>query len=218
MNCRMCRSSDLAEFLDLGYTPPADRFLRRGQLREPEVHYPLVVLMCNECGLAQLSFVVPPDVLYQQDYPYESSTTETGRKHWAEFARTITERLGLGGEDLVLDIGSNVGVLLEEFRNNGTQILGLDPAGNIAEMARSRGTETINDFFSVDVAGDILRDKGAASVITATNVFAHVDDLDCFMQGIDALLSETGVFVFEAPYLLNLFKSLEYDTIYHEHL
>ncbi len=218
MICRMCKSNNLTQFLDLGFMPPADQFLRKEQLREPEVHYPLEVMICNVCGLAQLSYVVSPEILYRHDYPYESSTTQTGHRHWGEFARTTTERLRLSSDDLVVDIGSNVGVLLEAFRANGTRILGVDPASNIVRIAEKRGIETLNEFYSIDVARQILSEKGHATVITATNVFAHVDNLDAFMQAVDLLLNERGVFIFEAPYFVNLLKNLEYDTIYLEHL
>lgn len=218
MLCRMCKSNKLTRFLDLGFCPPSDQFRRKEQMHEPVLFYPLEVMMCMDCGLAQLSHVVSPEVLYRYDYPYESSVTRTGHLHWAEFAKTTTERLSLGSEDLVVDIGSNVGVLLEAFRSNGTQILGVDPASNIALIAQKRGVETLNEFFGIDVAQEIVKNKGQATVITATNVFAHVDDLDAFMQAIDTLLNDRGVFIFEAPYFVNLVKNLEYDTIYHEHL
>jgi SAM-dependent methyltransferase len=214
----MCKSNNLTQFLDLGFMPPADQFLRKEQLREPEVYYPLEVMICNVCGLAQLSYVVSPEILYRHDYPYESSTTQTGHRHWGEFAQTTTERLRLGSDDLVVDVGSNVGVLLEAFKANGTRILGVDPASNIVRIAERRGIETLNEFFSIDVARQILKEKGPATVITATNVFAHVDNLDAFVKAIDLLLNERGVFIFEAPYFVNLLKNLEYDTIYHEHL
>jgi SAM-dependent methyltransferase len=218
MSCRLCNDPRLIKFLDLGFTPPADRFLRREQLHEPETYYPLEVMLCNACGNVQLSTVVSPEVLFRQDYPYESSTTLSGRRHWAEFAQTVTERLELGAEDLVVDIGSNVGVLLAAFRDCGTGILGVDPASNIVRLAEKNGIETVNEFFNLDTAQRIRMEKGQATVITATNVLAHVDDLRGFMEGVDCLLNEKGVFIFEAPYLVNLLKSLEYDTIYHEHL
>jgi len=218
MNCRTCGSSQLYEFLDLGFTPPADRFLREDQLLEPEVHYPLAVLMCEQCGLAQLNHVVSPELLYQQDYPYEASITRTGREHWAEFAQSTKEQFNLGADDLVIDVGSNVGVLLEAFKNAGTRVLGVEPAGNIAAIARKHGIETLNDFFGSDVARRIVEEKGRASVITATNVFAHVDDLTSFMKAVDLLLTPNGVLIIEAPYFTNLLDQLEYDTIYHEHL
>jgi hypothetical protein len=218
MFCRTCKSENLTRFLDLGFTPPADQFLRKEQLHDPEIHYPLGVMICNDCGLAQLNHIVSPEVLYRHDYPYEASVTRTGKLHWAEFAETVVGRLGLGADDLVVDVGSNVGVLLEAFRENGTRILGVDPASNIVRIAEKRGVETLNEFFSIDVARDIVETKGHASVVTGTNVFAHVDDLDSFMHAVDLMLNERGVLVVEAPYFVNLVKHLEYDTIYHEHL
>lgn len=218
MICRMCNGTDLVQFLDLGFTPPADQFLRKEQLREPEVYYPLQVVVCSGCGLVQLSQVVSPEILYRHDYPYESSITRTGRNHWSEFANTTVERLGLSSTDLVVDIGSNVGTLLEAFRAAGTRILGVDPASNIVRIAEKRGVETINEFFSEDVARLIASEHGNAATITGTNVYAHVDDLAAFMRAIDILLTPEGVFIFEAPYLVNLINQLEYDTIYHEHL
>lgn len=218
MNCRMCSSTQLYKFLDLGFTPPADQFRRKDQLREADVHYPLQVVMCEDCGLAQLSYVVSPEVLYRNDYPYESSTTRTGQMHWSEFAGNVVKRLGLGADDLVVDIGSNVGVLLGAFKKNGVRVQGLDPAANIVMIAQKNGIDTMCEFFSEDAARQIVESKGKASVATATNVFAHVDDLDAFMRGISLLLNERGVFIFEAPYFVNLLKHNEYDTIYHEHL
>lgn len=218
MICRMCKDTKLVKFLDLGFTPPADRFLRKDQMREPETYYPLEVMLCMNCGLAQLSYVVSPEILYRHDYPYESSLTATGRQHWSEFACTVTERLELGSDDLVVDIGSNVGTLLESFRSNGTKVLGVEPASNIVRIADKKGIETLNEFFSPEVAEFVFRQKGRVSVITATNVFAHVDDLDSVMEGVKILTDASGVFVVEAPYFCNLVKDLEYDTIYHEHL
>lgn len=218
MICRMCKDTRLSKFLDLGFSPPADRFLRRDQLKEPETYYPLEVMLCMNCGLAQLSYVVSPEILYRHDYPYESSLTATGRQHWSEFARTVTKRLQLGSDDLVVDIGSNVGTLLESFRSNGTRILGVEPASNIVRIADKKGIETLNEFFSPEVAKLVFEQKGRASVITATNVFAHMDDLDAVMEGVAILTDGSGVFVVEAPYFCNLVKELEYDTIYHEHL
>ncbi|MDX6559871.1 MAG: hypothetical protein QOF72_2920 [Blastocatellia bacterium] len=214
----MCHGTRLTQFLDLGFTPPADQFLRKDQLNEPEVYYPLQVAMCSDCGLVQLVHVVSPEILYRHDYPYEASITQTGQRHWQEFARTIVGRFGLSSDDLVVDIGSNVGVLLDAFRSAGTRILGVDPASNIVRIAEKRGVETINEFFSPDVARNIVAEKGPAAVITGTNVFAHVDDLDAFMTAIQILLGPEGIFIFEAPYLVNLIGHLEYDTIYHEHL
>jgi SAM-dependent methyltransferase len=204
--------------LDLGFTPPADQFRRKDQLREPDVYYPLDVYVCDDCGLVQLGYVVSPEVLYRQDYPYESSTTQTGHRHWSHFAKSVVDRFKLSQDDLAVDIGSNVGVLLGELKKNGVRVQGVDPAANIVMIAHERGIDTICDFFNLETAEQIIREKGHASVITATNVFAHVNDLDSFMKEVRLLLNEKGVFIFEAPYFVNLLKANEYDTIYHEHL
>ncbi len=218
LTCRMCQSKDLYKFLDLGFTPPADQFRRKDQLKEEEIYYPLEVYVCEFCGLVQLGHVVSPEILYRNDYPYESSTTKTGHEHWSNFAETVIKRFNLTESDLVVDIGSNVGVLLGAFKDNGIRIQGIDPASNIVMIAYERGIETICDFFNFESVEKILSSKGNASVITGTNVFAHVDDLYTFMKNIKLLLNEKGVFIFEAPYFVNLFKHIEYDTIYHEHL
>ncbi len=216
--CRMCKRSNLVKYLDLGLTPPADKFLTEETINEPEIHYPLDVLVCTDCGQSQLGYIVPPEILYADDYIYEMSITKMGQEHWAEFARTVSTKLELNPNDLVIDIGSNVGVLLEEFRKNKARILGVDPASTIAKIANDKGVETICNIFSIDLAHKILEKYGYASVITGTNVFAHINDLDELMKGVNILLKEGGVFIFESPYLVNLINNLEYDTIYHEHL
>ncbi|OGN79786.1 MAG: methyltransferase [Chloroflexi bacterium GWC2_49_37] len=216
--CRTCHSENLYKFLDLGFTPPADQFRRKDQMREPEIHYPLEVYMCEDCGLAQLTHVVSPEVLYRNDYPYESSTTKTGKAHWESFAKDVVGKFKLGEKDLVVDIGSNVGVLLEDFHKNGVSVQGVDPAANIVLLAQKRGIDTICDFFNSESVDKILAAKGQASVITGTNVFAHIDDLHTLMTDVKRLLKKKGVFIFEAPYFINLVKKIEYDTIYHEHL
>tara|TARA_B100001093_G_scaffold518090_1_gene601773 strand:- start:745 stop:1977 length:1233 start_codon:yes stop_codon:yes gene_type:complete len=216
--CRTCGSSNLKNFLNLGFTPPADQFLRESQLLEPETHYPLETAICEDCGLAQLNYVVPAEILYRRDYPYESSITKSGYEHWSEFAESVCNKYRLGAKDLVIDIGSNVGVLLSAFKEQGTRILGIDPASNIVRIAEKRGIETWDEFFSESISHKIIKEKGFASIITGTNVFAHVDDLRSFMRGVDSILNDQGVFIFEAPYFGNLIEFMEYDTIYHEHL
>ena len=218
MRCRICHSEELIKFLDLGFTPPADDFLSVDRLNEPETWYPLDVYICNVCSLVQLGHVVPPDILFQKDYPYESSTTSTGVQHFHSFAETVFLRFGLQLNDLVIDIGSNVGVLLEGFKKMGADVLGVDPAPNICDIAISRGINTINNFFDYDLAVDILKSNKKAKIITGTNVVAHIDDIHSLVRAIDLLLDEKGVFIFEAPYLVDLIDNLEYDTIYHEHL
>jgi len=218
MTCRLCESENLTMFLDLGFTPPADRFVKTAQLDDPETYYPLKVVRCDHCMFIQLSHVVPPEILYQEDYPYEASTTKTGRKHFAAFAQDAIESFGLVKNDLAVDIGSNVGVLLKGFKDRGCRVLGVDPAENIAAIAEKNGIPTLPVFFTTEIARNIVSEHGKAKVITASNVFAHIDDLRSMMKGIDALLDKEGIFIIEAPYLVHLLNNLEYDTIYHEHL
>jgi predicted RNA methylase len=205
-------------FLDLGFTPPADAFLSPDRLNRPETWYPLKVLICNNCSLVQLNYVVSPRILFQKDYPYESSITKTGREHFHSLAKTAYSKFSLSSGDLVIDIGSNVGVLLQGFKNQGANVLGIDPAPNICEIARRNGIETINDFFNEKVASEIVKTRGKAKIITGTNVVAHIDDLHSLARAVDILLDKEGVFIIEAPYLVDLIEKLEYDTIYHEHL
>lgn len=217
--CRLCGSSKLIEYLDLGFTPPADQFRTKDELNLPEIWYPLKVQLCQQCGLSQLSHVVNPQILYQHDYPYESSTTKTGQRHWQEFAEMVIKRVNLPKKSLIVDIGSNVGTLLSFFRDYGMNVLGVDPAPNIVKIANSKfKIRTICDFFNLRVAKEIKQKYNGADVITGTNVFAHIDDLHHLMLAVKKLLKDDGVFIFESPHIKNLIKNLEYDTIYHEHL
>lgn len=217
-NCRMCESSNLYEFLDLGFLPPADKILTEKHLDEPEIHFPLRVAQCQECGLTQLTYVVDPEILYGETYSYESSITETGKKHFFEMADSIFDKFNLRANDLIIDIGSNVGVLLEGFKRNGLRVLGIDPAPRIVEIANNKGIETINGFINPTLVEQIVNKKGKAKIITATNVFAHIDDKNRLMQSLKILLDEDGIFVIEVPYLVDLIDNFEYDTIYLDHI
>lgn len=215
--CRICGSPNLSSpILDLGYTPLADSFLHT--LDEPETTYPLVVVRCPVCQLVQLTHTVDRSLLYNSDYPYVSSTTATGRRHYDAMGRDIVERFGFDAGSLAVDIGSNVGVLLQAFQSAGLKPLGIEPVARIAAIANQNGLETINEFFSGRLVGSIVKLCGQASLVTGTNVIAHIDHLGELAVGIRHLLAPDGVFVFEAPYLPDLVGSLAYDTIYHEHL
>lgn len=218
MRCRICHSKSLTKFLDLEFTPPADDFLSSERLGAPEVYYPLEVFICNNCSLVQIGYVVPPEILFQKDYPYEASITETGVNHFHSFAKEASSRFDLSSDNLVVDIGSNVGVLLQGFKNQGAEVLGIEPARNIGEIAIKNGIETIYDFFSEDLARKIIKERKKAKIVTGTNVVAHIDNHQSLVRGLDILLDKEGIFIFEAPYLVDLIENLEYDTIYHEHL
>jgi len=216
-NCRMCGSNELYEFLDLGFLPPADGILSKEALEHPEINFPLKVAQCRGCGLTQLTYAVDPKLLYDEKYSYESSVTETGKKHFYDMAESICNRFGLK-EELIVDIGSNVGVLLEGFKKKGCKVLGIDAAPKIVKIANERGIETWNNLINKDVAKRIVKEKGQASVVCGTNVFAHIDDKKGLMASVDCLLNEEGIFVIEFPYLVDLIDNLEYDTIYLDHL
>ena len=217
--CRLCKSKKLFQFLDLGFQPPSDQFKRKVELNNPTIYYPLKVYNCISCGFKQLNYVVEPKILYQQNYPYESSLTKTGKKHWFEFAESIVKEYKLKNKDLVVDIGSNTGVLLSAFKKYNIKIAGIDPAFDICKIANKRGISTMNSFFNESIVSKILKKHDKAKVITGTNVFAHINNLDIFIKNVKKLIHKTkGVFIIEVPHFLHLIKSLEYDTIYHEHL
>jgi|TARA_B100001105_G_C22375834_1_gene437168 SAM-dependent methyltransferase len=217
-NCRICKGNSLTDYLNLGLMPAADAFIKEEYKYLNDPVYPLEVCLCNDCGISQLNFTVDPKILYQNDYPYESSITKTGRVHWDQFAESVVQRAQLSSDDLVIDIGSNVGVLLGAFQKRGCKVLGIEPSKHIAACANQNGVETINDFISLDLAKKIVSNKGQAPLINITNVFAHINNLEGLMKAVDLLLTKNGMFVIEAPHFLNLIEGLEYDTIYHEHL
>ncbi len=217
--CDLCGSTELALVLDLGFHPIADTFLKKEDLEAPQTRYPLQVLMCRACGHAMNSYVVPATERYQaHEYSYDSGNSKVSITHFGEMAKEISDAVGVGVDDLVVDVGGNVGTLLSAFReHSGAQILNVEPSGNIAALAVKNGVETIQDFFN-SAAADEIQKRGGAKVITATNAFNHIDGLDEFMGNITRSLTSDGAFVFEAPYLLHLVQKLAFDTIYLEHV
>ena len=218
INCRMCKSDNIQKFLDLGFSALSDNFLTKEQLDQCENFFPLSVNLCLDCGLCQLGYVVPGELMFNKDYPYDSSTTKTGREHFTKMGIEICDRFNLKQNSLVIDVGSNSGVLLSAFKSKGMKVLGIEPSSKLANIAIEKGVDSIIEFFSNKLVKKILDNYGKVSVITGTNVFAHIDDLDDFMLTSNSLLTEDGIIVIEAPYLLNLIENMEYDTIYHEHL
>lgn len=214
-NCRICKSPDLVQFLDFGMHPLANSFLRKEDLHKPEARYPLGVCFCKNCNLVQLSDVVSADVLFR-DYIYFSSGMPSS-KHFNEYAYEVSSMLS-NPDDLVVEIGSNDGHLLSVIRDLGARILGIDPAFNIARIANERGVNTLPEFFSEQIAYKVAQEYGEARVIIGNNVVAHINDHHDLIKGVDALLADDGVFIFEAPYILDMFENLAFDSIYHEHL
>jgi SAM-dependent methyltransferase len=215
-SCRICGGSELHGFLDLGSMPIPNGFLEEKDLGVPEPVHPLGVAVCETCWLAQLTHVVPAELMFS-NYLYVPSTSKTMLDHFGRMATDLIARYELGADDLVVDIGSNDGTLLTCFRQRGLRVLGVDPAANLAHLARMKGVNTLTALFSCSLVSEIAR-NGRTRLVVATNVLAHVSDLHDLCHGLDALLAEDGVFVAEFPYLLELLRKNEFDTIYHEHL
>jgi len=214
--CRLCGGSDLRMFLSLGPSPLANGFLHAEDLSE-DPEYPLDVYFCNGCHLVELLDVISPEALFRH-YLYVTGTSDTIAAHNTGYAATMVDRLQLTARDLVVEVASNDGSLLDCFRRHGVRTLGVDPAANIAAIATERGIETISRFFDSALAKVIRRQYGPAKAVVANNVLAHVDDPVDLLRGVAHLLDKRGELAFEVPYLVNLIDGLEYDTIYHEHL
>jgi SAM-dependent methyltransferase len=213
--CRICASTDLLKVLSLGEHPPVDNFISPDKL-DDEQRYPLEVYFCRSCNLVQLVDVVPPTELFHDSYAFYSSASAPLVRHFEAYATQVKERYLTPG-DLVVDIGSNDGALLQFFLPEH-RVLGIEPSSNVAEAARNNGIETIVEFFNEELAQRIVQQYGKAKVVTANNVFAHIDDIDEIVRGVKALLTDDGVFVSESHYLLDLMQHMEFDTVYHEHL
>ena len=218
LKCRMCNSGKLELFLDLGNIPRVDRFLSSKELDQTEQSFPLTVYLCEDCGLAQLGFIVPASKLFNEEYAYESSTTKNRRENHNQLAKDVCKNFKIKEKSLVVDIGSNVGVLLHCFKNLGMQVVGVDASSNIVKKANDNGIETILGFFNKEIVDKIINKYHKASIITATNLFAHIQNYESFIIDLKQLLETDGIFVFQVPHFLKLVKNVEYDTIYHEHI
>lgn len=216
-SCRVCKSNNFTKVLTFGPTPLANAFLPKDRIDREEYFYPLDVYFCNNCKFLTLGHVVSPIALFK-DYVYVSSTSQIFINHFKTFAQDVYSRFNLTQNSMVLDIGSNDGILLRPFKVLGAKVLGIEPASKIAELARKEGIETVDKFFSVELAEQIVSKYGHVKIATATNVFAHIDDLDEVIKGLDTLLDKDGVFIMEAPYLVDFLKKRYFDLVYHEHL
>ncbi|MBX4197978.1 class I SAM-dependent methyltransferase [Candidatus Parcubacteria bacterium] len=207
----------MKKYLDLGKSALANSYLIRLDSKKPEPRYPLRVFCCSNCHLAQLIDIVDRKQLFDE-YAYFSSTSPELDLHFKDFARHISQRFPDQTKRMVLDIGSNDGVLLKHFRKLGSTVLGIDPAKNVAETAQENGIPTLPLFFDHLQAEKILKKYGPAGIITSNNTLAHTDNLHNIFSGIKKLLDIHGVFVFEVHYVGNILKKKEFDNTYHEHI
>jgi SAM-dependent methyltransferase len=216
--CRSCQSSALRVVLDLGNHPISNALLTAESQVQEEARYPLQLAFCENCALLQVTETVPPEVLYQRDYPYFSSSSPALLQHAASIAQRLIRERGLGANSLVMEVACNDGYLLRNFVEQGVPCLGIDPAVGPAAHARGIGIPIINDFFSLDLAEDLAAQGQFADVMIANNVVAHVDAINDFVAGFAKLLKPAGTAVFEFAYAVDMIEKCEFDTIYHEHL
>ncbi|MDO8579657.1 MAG: class I SAM-dependent methyltransferase, partial [bacterium] len=214
--CRICGGKKLETILDLGKTPPANAFLSKKDLKKREIHFPLVLIFCNKCFLVQLGHSVNPDILFH-NYHYNTGASKPLVNHFKKMAGEISKNYLASKDDLVVEFGSNDGVLIGALKDKH-RVLGVDPAENVAKLAHDRGVETIIDYFGKRSAKQIRKKFGPARVIVANNVFAHIDDIHDVLGGVHALLHDDGHFIFECHWVGNLINHGGFDQIYHEHL
>lgn len=216
--CRLCNRKELEDVIELSPTPPGNNFLSEEQLNTPESFYPLIVRFCKNCFHVQLADVVNPIILYQDDYKYVSGTAPVFVEHFRQYAKDVLAKYSIPAGALVADIGSNDGTCLRFFKEAGYNVLGIDPAIEIAAKATAQGIPTIATFFSESLGQKLLKEYGPASLITSHNACAHIDDLPGIMRGVQHWLADDGLFIFEVGYLLDVYRNTWFDTMYHEHL
>ena len=215
--CRLCESAELTKVFTLTPTPPANAFVSKNQLSTKQQIFPLELFFCQNCTHLQLLDVVDPAELFQ-NYIYVSGTSASFVKHFSDYAKSCVDNFNLSTDDMVIDIGSNDGTLLNFFKEEQINVLGIDPARAIAKRASENGIETWPYFFNNSVANRVLKERGQAALITANNVFAHADNLMDIVKHIRSLLKPDGVFIFEVSYLGAVYEDTLFDTIYHEHV
>ena len=215
--CRACGFAALDPVLDLGSQPLANALLDPESSLASEPRFPLSVVFCPACSLVQLVASVAPERLFA-DYPYFSSGSTTMVAHARQLVERLIEQQSLDRGSRVVEIASNDGYLLQWYQQRQIPVLGIEPAANVAEVARARGVPTLGEFFGTDVARRLVARSGCVDVVHGNNVLAHVPDLRGFLDGLRLLIGETGLAVLEVPYLRPLIERAEFDTIYHEHL
>jgi SAM-dependent methyltransferase len=215
--CRLCDGKRLELALPIHPSPIADAYVPASALGRLQQLYPLDLYLCTDCGHVQNVDVVDPEILFR-DYLFTTSTSGGLVEHFRRYAAEVAVKLGCRPGSLVVEIGSNDGSLLRVFKEQGMQVLGVDPARDIARKATEAGIPTLPEFFNSSIASDIGRQYGRASLVAANNVFAHADDLADIVRGIRELLADDGVFVFEVSYLVDIVDRFLFDTVYHEHV
>ena len=215
-SCRFCATPLEHDFIDLGMSPVSNSFVKPDRVDEPEPFYPLHAFVCSNCFLVQLEEFETADQIFS-DYVYFSSYSTSWLAHARKFVNDVSERFGFNADSLVIEVASNDGYLLQYFTERNVPVLGIEPASNVAEVARAAGIDTIDEFFGASLA-ERLRDEGRlCDLLVGNNVLAHVPDINDFVGGFRLVLAEDGVLSMEFPHLLRLIEQTQFDTIYHEH-
>lgn len=217
MKCRHCATPLRLTLVDLGAAPPSNAYLSEECLTRPEVYYPLKVRVCDACWLAQTEDYTEADALFTQDYAYFSSTSASWLAHARRYCQMATERFGLDGQSLVVELASNDGYLLRNFVEARIPCLGIEPTGSTADAAEALGVPVLREFFGEALGRQLHAQGRRADLIIGNNVYAHVPDINDFTRGMKALLNTGGTITLEFPHLLRLLAHTQFDTIYHEH-
>lgn len=217
MRCRHCDTDLSLTLIDLGSAPPSNAYLSKQTLCSPEKWYPLKVLVCRQCWLAQTADYTGADELFSADYAYFSSFSTSWLQHAEYYVTAMTERFGLNNASFVIEIAANDGYLLQYVKARGIPCLGIEPTACTAAAARAKGVEIIDAFFGTQLALQLASQGMKADLTVANNVLAHVPDINDFVSGFALLLKPAGVATFEFPHLMKLVKENQFDTIYHEH-
>ena len=215
--CRYCDTGLGEAFLDLGISPLANSLPLVQEAEKEEFACPLQLVKCQTCYLIQLSHVVPAEMMFS-NYLYVSSTTQTFRDHFSEYAKSLKSKLAKKENALAVDIGSNDGLLLSCYKREGLRAVGVEPAENLSTFANENGQTTVNRFFDAKTVDEIIKKYGQADIVSGNNVFAHIDDIQSVFRNVNRLLNDAGIFVIEFPYLVTMIEGLLFDMIYHEHL
>jgi C-methyltransferase C-terminal domain/Putative zinc binding domain/Methyltransferase domain len=217
MSCRGCGEKNVESFLDLGDQPHCNRLIPAALVDKKEPYYPLRVGFCRTCTLVQIDHTIPKESMFT-DYPYVSGTTKTLVAHFKETAERLATTYALKPRSLVVDIGSNDGTWLKQYQPLGMNVLGIDPASNVVDLAMENGIPTWVRFFNETTADEILAKQGPASLVTAAGVFFHLEELHSVVRGVKKMIEKDGVFVVQAIYLGGMLDNTAFDQVYHEHL
>jgi 2-polyprenyl-3-methyl-5-hydroxy-6-metoxy-1,4-benzoquinol methylase len=217
MNCRFCQNKLTHQFVDLGFSPPSNSFLKPEQLNQPEIFYPLRIMVCEKCFLVQIDEFASHEDIFNSDYVYFSSFSKSWLAHAKNYTEMMIDRFRFDDKSQVIEIASNDGYLLQYFQQQGIPVLGIEPTSNTAAAAKEKGIDSVVDFFGVRLATKLSNEGTKADLLLGNNVLAHVPDIRDFVGGLKILLKSTGIITFEFPHLMQMIDKNQFDTIYHEH-